>query len=325
MLHNQKIGKTMQINDVFFIENAKSKAFDKYEKGDIPFVTNGDYDNSIKGYVKPFKGDKIFYHNSICVSSFCQAIIHSPPFIARGNGGSGLVVLIPKTEMSEEELYFYAAQINRYQWKFSYSRMVIEPRIKNLELVEYKNLPFKIQDKLNKIIPPKKIKKSIRENKNIKLMKIDELCNVSKKTAIAQTNLNLNGNIPYVTTTSTDNGVSNFVDEEPNFNKKCLTVALNGSVCEVFFQLDDFITSSDNAVLDLKSKYSDYGPHLLFYIGAMLKTHKWRYNYYRKLKKTELENLEIPIPYNDKVIDIEYIKSILKNAYCWDFIKPFVE
>lgn len=315
----------MKIKSLFFIENAKSKAFEKYDKGDIPFVTNGDYDNSIKGFVEPFNDDKIFYKDSICLSSFCQAVIHSPPFIARGNGGSGLVVLIPKTEMSEEELYFYAAQINRFQWKFSYSRMLIKSRIKNLELIKYNSIPFKIQDKLSNLMPSQHISQSIKENMDIKLMKIIELCDVSKKTAIPQSKLDLNGNIPYVTTTSLDNGVSNFVDEDPNFDKHCLSVALNGSVGEVFFQVEDFITSSDNAVLDLKSEYNQLKPYLLFYIGAMLKTHKWRYNYYRKLKKTELENLEIPIPFKNNEIDIKYIKSILNNSYCWDLVNSYIK
>ena len=64
--------------------------------------------------------------------------------------------------------------------------------------------------------------------------------------------MNPNGNVPYLTTISMNNGVSQFADEEPNFEGKCSSVAMNGNVGEVFFQIDNFITSGDNAVLTIK-------------------------------------------------------------------------
>ena len=45
------------------------------------------------------------------------------------------------------------------------------------------------------------------------------------------------GNTPYVTTTSFDNGVKSFVNEDPIYNKYALSVSLNGSVGEVFSKL----------------------------------------------------------------------------------------
>ena len=120
-----------KIKNLFNIENAKSKGYEHYEEGNIPFVTNGDYDNSIVGFVKPLEKDRVFEKASICLSSFCEATIQTPPFLPRGNGGSGLVVLVPKKEMTEEELYFYTAQINMMKWKFRFSRMLIGRRIKN--------------------------------------------------------------------------------------------------------------------------------------------------------------------------------------------------
>jgi hypothetical protein len=41
--------------NLFHIENAKSKGFKYYEKGDIPFISNGDYDNAVVGFVAPTK------------------------------------------------------------------------------------------------------------------------------------------------------------------------------------------------------------------------------------------------------------------------------
>lgn len=310
-----------KIKDLFNIENAKSKGFESYKKGNISFVTNGDYDNAMLGFVKPFKKDKIFTKKSICLSTFCEANIPDIPFLPRGNGGSGLVVLVPKKEMSEEELYFYASQINKLRWRFSFSRMLIRRRIENIEIINYKKLDFKIKEKLKEMLPKEKEKDKIKENKNIKILKVRDLCEINKKKALPQNALTLNGNTPYVTTSSFNNGVSGFVEEEPNSKGKCLTIALNGSVGETFFQLDSFITSGDNAVLTLKNGYN---PYILFYVGVLIKNNKWRYNYYRKLTIKKLKGIKLPIPYKNGDIDSDYVEKIVKNAYGFNKIKEYL-
>ena len=199
--------------------------------------------------------------------------------------------------------------------------MLIGRRIKNLEIVTYKDIKIKIKEKLKELIPKEKTKQKIQENKNIQIMKVVDLCNVDKKTAISQNVINLNGNVPYVTTSSMNNGVSQFADEEPNFEGKCLSVAMNGSVGEVFFQIDDFITSGDNAVLTLKEGYN---PYLLLFIGTLIRNHKWRYNYYRKMSLGKLKNLELPIPMKNGKIDLEYIEKIVKNAYGFEGVKQYL-
>lgn len=62
------------------------------------------------------------------------------------------------------------------------------------------------------------------------------LCLAIKQSALPKNSLEA-GDTPYVTTSSLNNGISGFFDIEPNSESKCLTVALNGSVGEVFFNL----------------------------------------------------------------------------------------
>jgi len=228
------------------------------------------------------------------------------------------LVLMPIKKLSKEELFQIAFQIRLNKWKYRYGRQITPERLatQKISLIESK-LSY---DKLSKKFLPKKSKKiKVLENKNVKLIKVNDLCDIQKKTALPQNALEENGT-PYVTTTSKNNGISNFVNEEPNTKAKCLTVALNGSVGETFFQFDDFITSDDNAVLTLKKKYN---PYLLFYIGAMIKNHRWRYNYYRKLNISKLKKMTIPTPYKNGSIDIDYIEKIVKNSYGFEELKKF--
>lgn len=230
-----------------------------------------------------------------------------------------LLILIPKEKLTMEELYQVAFQIRLDKWRYRYGRGITPDRlaIQKIKLIKSK-LDYK--ELLKQLLPKKNQKTRILENKNIKLTKVSDLCNILKKTALPQNALEENGT-PYVTTTSKNNGISNFVNEEPNVKTKCLTVALNGSVGETFFQFDDFITSGDNVVLTLKEKYN---PYLLFYVGAMIKNHRWRYNYYRKLNLSKLKKMTIPTPYKNANIDIDYIEKIVKNSYGFEELKKYL-
>ncbi|HBO17109.1 MAG: N-6 DNA methylase [Candidatus Moranbacteria bacterium GW2011_GWE2_35_2-] len=206
----------------------------------------------------------------------------------------------------------------------------IDNKIPDIKEVE-EQLDNAIKESLTYLIKTKKWRsKHIGKQPKIKFIPViyikeeqeNGLCIINKKTALPQNSLEI-GNIPYVTTSSLNNGVSGYYDEDPNFKGKCLTVALNGSVGETFFQFDDFITSGDNAVLTLKNEYN---PYLLFYISVMIKNHQWRYNYYRKLNLTKLKKMNIPMPFkNDKELDLEYIKNIVENSYGFDELKKYLK
>jgi len=125
--------KLVSITDIFHVISARSKGFDQYDKGSVPFISNGMMKMGLVGFVEPHEKDKVIKADSISVTAFCDATIQNAPFLPRGNGGSGLVILTPKEKMSRQEMIFHAAYINRvFRWRFSYGRMVTKDRIKKL-------------------------------------------------------------------------------------------------------------------------------------------------------------------------------------------------
>lgn len=230
------------------------------------------------------------------------------------------LVLIPKEELSIEQLYQIAFQIRLTKWKYKYGRQITPLRLKK-EKIKIEDTKIKSKEYERKFIPKKVSKSEIKPNSKIKLIPLPELCNIERRSAIPQNAMDLNGKIPYVTTSSKDNGVSQFVNEEANTNGKVLSVALNGSVGQVFFQFDDFITSGDNAVLTLKM---DYNPSLLFYIGYNIYRQRWGFNYYRKLSENRLRKFMIPMPMKNEKIDLEYIENLVKNCYGYEELKKYL-
>lgn len=139
------------IDDLFTPHTARSVGFERYAPGDVAYVTNGFRDNGVLGFVKAKSGDKVFKFRGLAVSAFCEATVQIPPFIARGNGGSGLLVLEPKQALTVDQLAFYAAYINTFiRWRFSWYRQLSVPRVRRLQVPEPKSATgkFAVKDLL---------------------------------------------------------------------------------------------------------------------------------------------------------------------------------
>jgi hypothetical protein len=125
----------MQINILFSIESAKSKGTDDYSPGEIPFVTNTEFNNGIVSHVDALDGDKIFEGPAICISGLGYATVHFDKFLPKGNGGDSCTILKPKIPMKNQELIYYAALFNTsHGWRFSFGRKANESRISKLQI-----------------------------------------------------------------------------------------------------------------------------------------------------------------------------------------------
>jgi len=98
---------------------------------------------------------EIFSNGAITVTAFGQAYAQPWRFMARGNGGSAVRVLIPRYKMSFNEMLWFAAQINIQKWRFFYGRMAIKSRLSKLSIsaphVPLDDNDLSIQQKISKL------------------------------------------------------------------------------------------------------------------------------------------------------------------------------
>lgn len=127
-------GEEDSIERFFSVKGGKSKGESNYSAGTCPYISSGDPQNSIIRLVGDID-DEVFSTGAITVTCFGRAAIQPWRFMARGNGGSAVRVLIPKYRMSFSELVWFAAQINMQRWRFFYGRMSIQSRLKLLKVV----------------------------------------------------------------------------------------------------------------------------------------------------------------------------------------------
>lgn len=121
------------IEHFFHVEGGKSKGESNYITGTCPYVSSGDPQNSIIRLVGDVDGE-VFSEGAITVTCFGRAAVQPWRFMARGNGGSAVRVLIPKYKMTFSELIWFAAQINMQRWRFFYGRMAIKSRLNLLKV-----------------------------------------------------------------------------------------------------------------------------------------------------------------------------------------------
>jgi len=117
----------------FTVANGKSSGEKNYAEGNCPYISSGDTTNSIIRLVADDE-PQVFDEGAITITAFGQAYLQPWRFMARGNGGSSVRVLIPKFKMSFNELLWFATQINIQRWRFFYGRMAIKSRLERLEV-----------------------------------------------------------------------------------------------------------------------------------------------------------------------------------------------
>ena len=126
-------GETDCIERFFVVKGGKSNGESNYHAGSCPYVSSGDPQNSIIRLVGDVDNE-VFPDGAITVTCFGRASVQPWRFMARGNGGSAVRVLIPKYAMTYSELVWFAAQINMQRWRFFYGRMAILKRLKQIKL-----------------------------------------------------------------------------------------------------------------------------------------------------------------------------------------------
>jgi hypothetical protein len=294
--------------------NSKSSGFKSYDQGDTRFISNGFYNNGVVGLVTPHPKDRIFNFRGICVSAFCEATVQEPPFLPRGNGGSGLLVLEPKKKMSYDELLYYAAYINKFlKWRFSFGRMVSKERLIQLEVKEYDGSvhPSKSITQIMPLIPSVSQKVV---NINFVQTKLTNIFTVLKGKGAYREDV-ASGKTPLVSATSLDNGVLDYVDLQPIFRAPAITVE---RICgNSFVQTNDFVTvPADVSVLIPKDRKMPLS--CLFLLASIINREAWRFSFGRKLTAGRLKRMLIAVPVDQKgKVDYETAETILDECYGW--------
>lgn len=156
----------------------------------------------------------------------------------------------------------------------------------------------------------------------------------------------IDGKIPFLASTETNNGVTEYYDiedirgwdkvgnEDNTLNKKlyegnCIAVTVNGSVCNAFYQKETFTCSHDITAFYVK-KY-DMNVHLAMFLCTIIMQDKYRWSYGRKphdVKKFGKSVIKLPVKHNpDGSVFIDTKHTYSENGYVpdWQFMEDYIK
>jgi hypothetical protein len=125
------------------------------------------------------------------------------------------------------------------------------------------------------------------------------------------TDLSLGGNVPYITSSETNNGVTNFVHEDSNFGANTITANRGGSVGYFFYQPINYLATPVD-VRVLKPKFN-LNPFNGTFLATILQMEKYRYNYSRKMGTDRLKEFKIKLPKKGENPDWDLIERYIKT------------
>jgi len=238
-----------RLDEIFDIKNSPSLEFincEQIENG-ICFVSRTSANNGIVARIKQLDDLEPMPANAITVAlggSVLSSFYQEEPFYTAFH----IACLYPKKELTKEQMLYYAYVIEHNKYRYNYGRQA-NKTLKNIlvpdinELPEYLNkislsdYEFEKQPVLNQTLE--------LNTENWKWFRYDEIFKIFTSSDSNYLKSEI-GNIPYISSTQFNNGVSSFVNSEPTQNENTITVARNGSVGSAFYHSYNYCASPDD-------------------------------------------------------------------------------
>jgi hypothetical protein len=313
----------MRVDELFYFRTESLPALEKTEDGNIPLVYGTTYNNGVVKYVQVYSEAQIFKPPLITVSYLGTAFVQVVPFTTSVVDKSNIIVLEPKDKnMTLEEMYFHAMQINRFsKFGFHYGRRMNMRQLRKLELLPFKNAFTKID--FATMLPNVVAEPRIEHNTHFKEFPLDQLFErIDKGDYHVSSDLG-NGKVPLISCVTDNNGIAGYYDiPEDATYQKAITVTSDGSPLCAFYHPYEF-NAQDN-VMVCKPK-SSFRLSTIFFIMLQFRRMMWRFSYGRKCYFHKFERIKIFLPIKDKQVDEDYIEKLCKSCYGWKEVEKFMQ
>lgn len=283
----------MKVGELFDVRRGNCSGIETQAKGSIAFVSAGTSNIGVVGFVSKIPGGRLF-KDLPCLSVAANGnggMAFASPKNAEFYATSDVAVLIPKWQHAfwqsdvQGKLIAVAAYIRKQRWRFGFGRKM-STRFSDLDL----DIPA-IQSITGAIVKSKPKAKTITQadvasvlSKLPKGVAIQDLFDVHVKKNLPAEFAQDMGNLPLVSTTEYNNGVSGFVDEADNtylVPGGGISVAKNGRPMVARIQSNPYVKTGDIAPLIAKGDVS-FTERELAILAALIENQGWRYHYLRK-------------------------------------------
>jgi len=239
-----------------------------------------------------------------------SSFIQPKPFYTAQN----IKVLKPKGEMSFSLKAFYCLCISKNRFRYTSHGREANKSLDEMVVPSLDSIPEWVNVHDAEVIDPSayhKYKSDINSF-DFKYFKLEKLFDIGRGRGARKSDVIIDGNTPFITSTDKNNGVSGYVNNKPCHEGNVISVNRNGSVAEAFYQSKPFCSTEDVHIFTPKFKMNIY--HAM-YVIPLLRAEKFRYTYGRKWGLERMNNTLIKLPSgidgNPAWQEIEkYVKSL---------------
>ena len=311
----------------------------KLPKGDIPLVSAGNTNNGIVG---SFESDTIIFPaHSITVDMFGQAFYQPKEFQAVSHGRVN--ILVPNFENNENIGQFIVTILNAQCQKYNFTEMLTSKKIKaesiplplkpsadpsnySLDDIDWtymetvmSRVTTRAKERLASLPQPTDKKKTPVDTSAWGEFVVGELfdCDTTKTFYPNKSELP-EGNTPYITRSTYNNGISGYYDDINNeftIDGNCLTIGAEGGIA--FWQPKPFIAG----VKVYTIRHPQLNERTALFVASLLNTHSANYSYTnaRVLAKVQAESIKLPLKpsanpsnYTQEDIDWDYMDRFMQ-------------
>jgi len=325
--------------DGIFQINSTSSGIDKnkliLEDGNIPYITRTENNNGISLFIPEKQRDKysIDEGNVITIGLDTQTVFYQPYKFYTGQNIQVLkhpklnknislfIISLLKIQMEKFNWGGNGATLGRLErtkimlpvtkedstkpdWKFMDDYITNQYNDKEKAYKRYLNETIK-ELEYNEIVS--------LEEKEWKEFSIEDLFNIKSGKRLTKSNM-IEGNMPFIGSIDSNNGITNFVSNINNsLDKNVLGVNYNGSICETFYHPYECIFSDDVKRLSLKNVNGNKYIYLFFKSIILKQKVKYTYGYKFNGNRMKRQIILVPINNNNEP-DYEYMEQYIKNC-----------
>ena len=324
--------KKYNLIDLFEIKRGQRLRSLDRKKGNIRYFSATSENNGVSCYISNplFTEENALIFNTFGNIFYCDEIF---------SGSDEITILKNKNINKNIGIYLSSIMSKEFENKFGYSNKaffheIIKetiklPSILNKETNEFEPDWKYMEDyiiNLEKDLNIEKINNTIDNIKNIKKEEIDisnlkeyniiDLFEIKKGVRLNKSNRK-EGEIPFLTSTSENNGVSNYIDKDiikMDLKNNAITIDMFHNV---FYHNYYFLCDDNVHILKLKEK--EMNKELSQFISTILKHNKKKYHYGQqvRLKHLEKETIKLPSKLNKETNkyepDWKYMEDYISN------------
>ena len=340
--------KEFRIEDIFEIKKVRGKAIDKLEVGETPYISTSAINNGLINFVKSDESN-ISSKNCISIDPIGgKAFYHGYDFVGRGFSGASINTLYNERINEYTGLFIVNCIENTSKSKASYGYLfnsnrlargiiqlpVSEENEPNWQFMEdyIKQERKKQAIQIRNYYEPKMLKLAgelagLEEVEWKEFKFTDIFTKIQRGKRLTKGN-QVEGDIPYISSTATNNGVDNFISNEEKVRKfdNCLTLANSGSVGSCFYQQYEFVASDHVTALQNK----DFSKGIYLFLSSVIKRLEEKYSFNREINDARISRETVILPVDSegtpnwlymenyvKRLELEQLENVLEYIYIY--------